>query len=125
MYAFILQKFRISSQLQEKHQNHLANFVYDKTENLKQQIDTLQRECQCKDQTIDNLNSELTSANERLVDFAQQVKEYEEKLSAQHTRNGNLLAKMQEEQKTKDKLKSQLASLSQKYSVSAIIIIII
>uniref|UniRef100_A0AAR5Q6X0 Centrosomin N-terminal motif 1 domain-containing protein n=1 Tax=Dendroctonus ponderosae TaxID=77166 RepID=A0AAR5Q6X0_DENPD len=99
-------------------ENQLANFVYDRADNLRLQIDSLQTECENKDQTIDSLNAELSSANERLIDFANQVKEYEEKLAKQHLKNGQLLAKMQEEQKAKDKLKAQLAAINQKYSMA-------
>lgn len=77
----------------------------------------MQKECETKNRTVESLNTELASAKERLVDFAQQVKEYEENLAAQHMKNGNLLAKMQEDQKTIDKLKAQLAAINQKYSV--------
>jgi len=77
----------------------------------------LQKECETKNRTVESLNTELASAKERLVDFAQQVKEYEENLATQHMKNGNLLAKMQEDQKTIDKLKAQLAAINQKYSV--------
>ncbi|XP_066139248.1 centrosomin-like isoform X3 [Euwallacea fornicatus] len=107
----------LRSQLQER-DNQLANSVYDKSEGLRQHIDALQRESESKDEIIDSLNKELLSANDKLHYYAQQVKEYEENLAALHTKNGNLLTKMQEDQKTNEKLKTQLAALNQKYSMS-------
>lgn len=103
----------------------MANFVYDRTENLRQQIDGLQQECENRDQTIDGLNKELAAANERLIDFARQVKEYEEKMAAVHLKNRSLLAKLQEEEKNKEKLKSQLAIVNQKYTVRLLIYFVI
>ncbi|XP_050307109.1 centrosomin isoform X5 [Anthonomus grandis grandis] len=101
----------------EKHQSQLANYVYDKAENLRLQIDSLQKDCELKDQTIESLNQELSSVNGRLIDFAQQVKEYEEKLAAQHQKVNLLVTKVQEEQKEKQKLKTQLAAVNQKFSI--------
>jgi len=108
----------LRTQLQAKQQNQLSSYVFDKNESLKFQIDALQKDCQSKDQTINSLNRELSSVNERLIDFAQQVKEYEEKLAKAHVKNESLIIKMQEDQKTMEKLYGQLANVNQKYSVA-------
>ncbi|KAL1494277.1 hypothetical protein ABEB36_009901 [Hypothenemus hampei] len=101
----------------DRRESHLANFVYDRSDILRQQIETLEKKCENKDQIIESLNKELASANERLIDFEEQVKEYEENLSAQHAKNSSLLSRIQEEQKTKEKLKMQLTATTQKLSI--------
>ncbi|CAH1134011.1 unnamed protein product [Ceutorhynchus assimilis] len=85
----------LDDELNTENQQQLASFIYDTSETLRQQIEDLQKDCDSKDQAIDSLTRQLSSANERLIDFAQQVKDYEEKLSEQHQRNTQLLTTMQ------------------------------
>ncbi|KAF7273109.1 hypothetical protein GWI33_014168 [Rhynchophorus ferrugineus] len=77
--------------------------TFDRSEMLRFQIDALQKECESKERSVATLNRDLSSANERLIEFARQIKDYEEKIERAHLNQESMVAKMHEQQKTMDR----------------------
>ncbi|XP_030752474.1 centrosomin-like isoform X3 [Sitophilus oryzae] len=88
---------------------------YDRSEMLHFQIDTLHKECESKDASLATLNRELSVANQRLVEFACQAKEYEEKIERSRLKQESLEVKVQEQQKTMERLYAQLEVSNQRF----------
>ncbi|XP_060518754.1 centrosomin isoform X2 [Cylas formicarius] len=93
-----------------------AQFFYDQSHSLRNRVELQQKELQAKDETIDRLNRDIDSANERLVEFAKKIKDYEEKLQQAHRDSQNRAVKIQEQQKNLEDLYEQYSAVGQKYS---------
>ncbi|XP_076270069.1 centrosomin-like isoform X2 [Rhynchophorus ferrugineus] len=89
--------------------------TFDRSEMLRFQIDALQKECESKERSVATLNRDLSSANERLIEFARQIKDYEEKIERAHLNQESMVAKMHEQQKTMDRLCGQLEAANQRH----------
>lgn len=78
----------------------------------------MQKESEAKDQTIKNLHQEIENANEKIVGFSSQMKEFQHKLEASHQDNQCLSHKLQAENKRFEDVMCQITDIRKKYSMA-------